>query len=790
MEFLMLLPLVSPCYAERPMAILADFETQAAVDAFASQVRYAMVEPITHPTRHGDGAMQIRFFGHPSLENEPRVVALYQYGGFAYSNWRPYNLLSLDVFNAETRGLSLQLLLWWNKGRERGELVLPVDLPPTDWTTIELNITNLAERGLDVAAVAGFGLQLPLEDTPRPARIIVDFIRLLGGDVAEVRQARRVEKCTASLRVPRQAQRTDATQLAAMLKPIGSVVRRYVKAPVVAEPEVLVVGGGLAGVAAAVTAARWGADVLLVERSSALGGMATLGLVPPAFNEGLTGGIVREFCDRLDKVGGPAENRNPEVMKYVLLEMLQESGARLMLYTLAVDAIVRDNVIQGILVESKSGPQAILSDITIDCTGDADIAARAGVPFEIGRGRDEETQTQTLVFLLGNVNTDKLMPARQHLPEYVAKARANGDWHIPFAGGAAIQPVVVGEHGVVNVNSINIPGVSGLNVADLTYSHIEAHREALQLVDFYRKYVPGCEECYLLSTAPFIGVRESRRIIGEYRLTGEEVLAGAEFEDGIARGFYPIDIHSPDPTGDAAGARLTRPYEIPYRCLIPQKIDNLLVAGRPISADHVAHGSLRVMGTTMPLGEAAGCAAALCLQRGCRPRELDGKRVRRMLKKLGSQPQTIRNVPHNLALSQHGVIARADSYHDSYPNSAPNAIDGLVTRDNSSRWLSADTPPPHWIELQFPAPTECGRVKLHFYSGNDGGRQYIPLDFEVQVQRAQQWVKVAAIKNNSELSPELTFRPVTADALRILFTAPCLADNIVRLREIEVYPAP
>ncbi len=569
----------------------------------------------------------------------------------------------------------------------------------------------------------------------------------------------------------------------------GKKIKRQVLAPVVATPEVLVVGGGLAGVAAAVTAARMGADALLVERTGALGGMATSGLVPPAFRPDLSQGLVADFCRRLDEIGGPAENRNPELMKYVLLQMMQESGARLMLYSLAVDAIVRNSVIRGVIVENKSGAQALLANIVIDCTGDGDVAAWAGAPFEIGRGRDDETQTQTLVFLLGNVNTRELLPARSQLPDLVRTARSAGDFQSRFAGGAAIQPVVVGEHGVVNVNSINIPQVSGLKVEDLTYAHVEAHMEAVQLVDFYRKYVPGCQDCYLLSTAELIGVRESRRIVGEYVLTGEDVLAGAEFRDGIARGFYPLDIHGADATGDAAGARLAKPYEIPYRCLVPQRIDNLLVAGRCISADHVAHGSLRVMGTTMPLGEAAGCAAALCLARGCTPRELDGRRVRRMLRSLGAWPRYGLHVPDNLALAAHGTVAVADSVLPTHGLPAANAIDGLVTRGQESRWLSDRTAPPHWIELHFPQPTEFDRVKLHFYShaGDPYNPQYASPEFEVQVRRKDAWHTVARVRDNEDLRPEVVFGAVTAQVMRVLFTVPCQSDNIVRLREIEVH---
>jgi hypothetical protein len=768
-----------------PETVLAGLNTRAEIDAFATTVRCAMVEPVDERGEPGRGAALIRFLGHPSLEAPPQVAAHYRYAGFPYANWSPYEAVVIDAYLPADDAPTIEFFV--QSGST--EFAAPLQLAPRRHTTQRMALGDFAAGGVDLSAVSVVGFRAPLGEAPRPSRVVIDRLRLIGGDPEAVREARRAEDATASDRQPRSVARTEAAELAVSPQRTGQSVRRSVKAPVIATPKVLVVGGGLAGCAAAITAARMGADTLLVERTGSLGGMGTIGLVPPAFNVGLTEGIVREFTDRLDAVGGEAENRNPEMMKYVLFDMLQESGARVMLYSLAVDAVVRDDAVCGIIVENKSGAQAILADVVIDCTGDADIAAKAGAPFVIGRGRDDETQTQTLVFLLGNVDVPVLLKAREQLPDLVKQARANNDFTARFGGSAAIQPVVNAAHGVVNVNSINIGGVSGLKVEDLTYSHIEAQRDALKLVDFYRKYVPGCSECYLLSTAEVIGVRESRRIVGEYTLSGEDVLAGARFDDGIARGFYPIDIHAPDASGDAAGARLGKPYEIPYRCLVPKRIDNLLVAGRPISADHVAHGSARVMGTTMPLGQAAGCAAAMCLDRGCTPRELDGKRVRRMLERLGAKPATRENAPDNLAMAKYGVTASADSFHPSYPRSAENAIDGLITRDSSSRWLSADTPPPHWLELRFPQPTQVARVKLHFFahSIDSLNTQYVPRGFEVQVKRGEEWVTVAGVTDNASLDPELTFDPVTAQTMRIVFTISCPSDDIVRLREVEVH---
>jgi len=764
--------------------VVSLLDTREQIDQFASKVRSCFVEPVDAPRSEGTGAMRIRFFGHPSLEADPQVAATARGGGLPYTDWRPYESMLLDLRG--TPGEPFTVAVFVTSGD--AEHVKRFELTADEWTTAQIAVGDLSEAGLDVSNIASVGVRVELDGRRRPARAILDNVRLTGTDTAAIQASRAREDARNALRPPPSPRRTAAVQTVARLAPTGQTIRRVVEAPVVATPEVVVVGGGLAGVAAAVTAARTGADVLLVERAGSLGGMATTGLVPPAINETLSEGIVREFCDRLERVGGPARMWNPEIMRHVLLLMMRESGAKLMLYSLAVDAITEGNRLKGIMVEGKSGPQAILATVTIDCTGDGDIAAKAGAAFDIGRGRDDETQTHTLVFLLGNVDTRRLIPMRTDIPEMVRDARKRGELRSPYAGGSAIQPVVVGDHGVVNVNMINIPQVSGLRIEDLTYSHIEAQQEALELAEFFRGHVPGCEECYLLSTAEFIGVRESRRIIGEYTLTGEEVLEGATFDDGIARGFYPVDIHAADTTGDAAGARLSKFYDIPYRCLVPRDMEGLLVAGRCISADHVAHGSLRVMGTTMPLGEAAGCAAALCVAENVDPRQVPGEKVRALLESLGGLPDMGIQIPLNLASAQAGTTASADSVYDKSGYVPQNAIDGLVAKDMMSRWLSADVPGPHWIQLEFRQPETFNRVRLHFFAHPRmaDATQYVPRGFAIQVPQGDDWRTVAQASDNTELEPLARFESVTAQRLRVLFTVACPSDDIIRLREIVV----
>ncbi len=782
---LTLLALSCLCIAyAQEVTILSPLDTRADADQFASRVRLALVEPVREPRTEGDGAMRIRFMLHPSADGVGMVEARDHRNGLRYRNWTPYQTLAVDLLNPGADAVEINLVI----GNRDTEFLRPATLEPGKWTTVEVALADAAAASVDLSDVQRMGIQIPVLTRPRPTEVIVDNPRLIGADAEAIKAARDVEDERNRTVPERPRVRTEAALQVVRPEPTGEKIRRCVDAPVIATPEVLVVGGGMAGVAAAVTAARMGAEVLLVERSGSLGGMATLGLVPPAMNVGLTQGITREFVDRLRAVGGPDQTWNPEVIKYVLLDMMRQSGAKLMLYSLAVGAIVEDGACRGIIVENKSGTQAIRAKVVIDCTGDGDVAAWSGAHFEIGRGRDNETQTHTLVFLLANVDTARLLPTVRDIPEMIRKARSEGKYKATFAGGAAIQPIVTGTHGAVNVNMINVPEVDGLKVEDLTYSHVEALREALDLVPFFREYVPGCEECYLAGTAEFIGVRESRRIIGEYTLTGEEALSGAVFPDAIARGFYPIDIHSPDGTGDASGARPGKPYDIPYGCLVPLQVENLLVAGRPISVDHVAHGSVRVMGTTMSLGEAAGCAAALCLLEGVTPRQLAGERVRATLEQLGGLPDYGTFVPPNLASAESGTIASSDSNFAKGGYAPHGAIDGLITRDQLSRWLSGDGPEAHWLQLDFPEPRTISQARLYFYSHEGSGDllQYVPQRFEIQIPEDDGWRTVATSPDVLQVNPRLEFGPVTTKTMRVLFTRPNMTDNIVRLREIVV----
>jgi len=757
--------------SEWSLVPLAD-PTQLGV--LVGRVHAAYVEPIPAARQRGMGA-RILFVGGPGLKGAPAI----------FLPAHPQGLLPPDLSNAKSLRLrfrnnvdflvSIEIELRFGRGEYQRHAMISAH----HWRNVVIDVQRLRDRGLDLSTFQG----LALRPVSRHATQVVE----LSLEALTIEWSGPRPKLRA---VHRRPARGPAASLPPDLRARGTIRWAGMKLPVVAEADVVVAGGGLAGVAAAVSAARLGATTILVERTGAVGGMATSGYVPPALRPDLAGGRVREFVERLERRGGPAQKTSHEVMKIVLLEMLRDSGAHLLLYTTAVAPILDGRVVRGIIIHSKAGFQAVRARVVVDCTGDADIAALAGAPFQVGRGRDKLTQAMTLMFLLGNVNTDEFCgPARGAVTTpYYQQAKRDGWWNIPFAGPAWCEVVVRGPHGVINVNCMNVGGVDGLSPADLTYAHVQAFDIAWQLVQFFRRYVPGCSDCYLVSTASLIGVRETRRIVGEYVLGARDVLACRAFPDGVARGFYPIDIHAADSTGDASGARPPGPYEIPYRCLVPKRAENILVAGRPISVDHVAHGSTRIQGTTMALGQAAGVAAALCCKLNVSPRKLDGRRVREELESLGAMPPVVERVDDNPALAANGTRVRVDSCHPRFPNSGPGAIDGIVAIGSGSRWVSGEQPVEHWIELHFPRAVTCRAVTLYFWPAGGTGDDpaYVPNSVEVQGRIDRQWVTLATLRHIDSVRARLEFEPATVRRLRIVFPNGGRRDWIIRLREVVV----
>ncbi|HUV04291.1 MAG TPA: FAD-dependent oxidoreductase [Armatimonadota bacterium] len=435
--------------------------------------------------------------------------------------------------------------------------------------------------------------------------------------------------------------------------------------------DVIVAGGGVAGIAAAVSSARLGARTLLVERYGFLGGLGTAGLVNPFMSsctstgKPLVGGCFAEICERMGGTGGMLGRAfDPEAMKFHAQEMVLEAGSGLLLHSWVVGARMAGSSIVGVEVLTKSGSREVEANVVVDATGDADIAAMACAPYELGSPEDGMTQAMTLMFTVGGVYIGKALAYAKQNPDQmrfpkpasdadiermlegavgiagfykeVEEARSKGEFPLPQDMVFFISLPTPGQ---VVVNTTHIGGVDGTSSEDLTRAEVEGRRQVMVLMKFFRKYIPGFEAASLLQTATQVGVRETRRVMGEYVFSAEDIEAGKKFPDAVLRSAYPVDIHPPVGKGysreDDGKSPATPPrgdwYEVPYRCLVPLDVDNILVAGRCISATHEGQSALRIMPNCMALGQAAGAAAALCAEKGMSPRSLDTVLLRRHL---------------------------------------------------------------------------------------------------------------------------------------------------------------
>jgi hypothetical protein len=341
----------------------------------------------------------------------------------------------------------------------------------------------------------------------------------------------------------------------------------------------------------------------------------------------------------------------PEAVKTVGLEMLTEAGVDLTLYTMCAGVVMDGKAIRGIITESKNGREALLGRVVIDCSGDADVAYRAGVPCEKGNA-EGGMQPPTLMFCLSGVDTEKLrfsiasqprtyltdfIPAEYFgqnnqfivvgLRELMQKAREEQGIEIPNERTIIITGLRQGE---AWLNMTRVQGVDGTDARSLSFGEIESRRQIDNIFKYLKGYVPGFENAHFSKTAPFLGIRETRRIVGQYVMTQEDVLGCRHFDDSIAVASYPIDIHRPADKGCTL-IWCGDCYDIPYRSLVPQKVENLLVAGRSISTTHEAMGAIRVMATCMAMGEAAGRAARLAIGNGVTPDKIDVRELQKEL---------------------------------------------------------------------------------------------------------------------------------------------------------------
>ncbi len=406
------------------------------------------------------------------------------------------------------------------------------------------------------------------------------------------------------------------------------------------EVDLAVIGGGSAGTLAAISAARKGVNVLLVESQSALGGSRTVMGVdtfygyfsPGDLNSRVVGGITYEIVERLfDRSAaflrpntfgaGTGVTYDLEMLKMLLEEMVIEAGAKLLYHSFVPEVLMNENNIDGVLVSNKAGLKKVKAECVIDATGDADVAARAGASFEMAGVGERPVQSLSTIFYLGNVDNERAFSMSQsERTKLMVDAEASGEYLLTRIGGS-IHPTP--HPGFIHANLTRIRNVNATDPFALTKAEIEGRRQAHEYARFLINEHPGFKNAYLAMTASYIGVRETRRLIGEYVLTGEDVVNGRCFDDAIACCAAPIedhhsgkDVHWQYVEGDGY-------YQIPYRALLPKEVKNLIVAGRCLSATHEAQASARNSAQCMAMGEAAGVAASIALSENIEPREVE-----------------------------------------------------------------------------------------------------------------------------------------------------------------------
>ena len=420
---------------------------------------------------------------------------------------------------------------------------------------------------------------------------------------------------------------------------LGVVIEPERRVPVAHEADVVVLGGGPSGLAAAVAASRHGARTLLVERYGFLGGNCTAAMVTNfcGLHANVHGefrqvvhGLADEMLERLERLGGlntphvvfgriQAQAYDVAAFKCAADDMLLGAGVTLRLHSLAAGVAMADRRIDALLVETKSGRQAIRGRVFIDCSGDADLAAWAGAPFEKGPAMAFPTH----MFRMGAVDGAAALAARPQIRALMEQAEKDDAFrfarHTPI-----VAPQKRNSEWRCNVTQIARDGraADGSEVDDLIHAEIEGRRQIRDYAAFLKARVPGFADSYLLEIAPQVGIRETRRIVGAYQVTGDDVLGARDFADGVGVNGWPMERHV---AGDVAWGWIEgRGYhQVPYRCLVPQGVDNLLVAGRCASLTSEGQSSVRVSGPCFVMGQAAGTAAALTLAAGVAPAAVD-----------------------------------------------------------------------------------------------------------------------------------------------------------------------
>lgn len=443
--------------------------------------------------------------------------------------------------------------------------------------------------------------------------------------------------------------------------------------------QVVVLGGGPGGIGAAISAAREGAETIIVDRQGFLGGNTTIGLPLLAFLDAqgrqVTRGLAQELVDRLIELGGSFGHRecplhnsttviDPHLMKIVIFEKMKQYGVKPLLHCEIIGVNVEDGELKSVVVKGKGREIEIVADVFVDSTGDGDVAFMAGAEYEKGQFANGETQPPTLMFTVGGFNLEKFMDHLEKHPEelkhgksmkirpgYTAEFLRASENHV-FVGlkhtisklreegkcpinRDTIIYINLPREGYIALNCIRILNFDGTKVEELSRGEVESHLQVLPLINMLKEHVPGFENIYLSSIAPFLGIRETRRFIGKQYIREEAAVGGIIPDDTIALGSYIIDIHSG--SGDSTIIRsLAGPYGITYGATIAKDVKRLMLSGRCISVDPVVFGSSRVMPTCMAVGEGVGIGAALAAQQNLAPEDVDVQTIRQKLRGYGA----------------------------------------------------------------------------------------------------------------------------------------------------------
>jgi ribulose 1,5-bisphosphate synthetase/thiazole synthase len=562
---------------------------------FATRLQAVDIQLSSEHDSSGGSALRLEYFiGQPPS----RVLCTYTNGSFALANWKPYQRMALEAFNPHDFPETLHFIISDAKGKSH-KVAAP--LAPGKWTTVTVSMDALA-AAINTEHVASIIFLLHPEEMKRQSQVVhLNRLRLIGTDRQAIERAAQTERSLSKRRIPDPPVTAKVSYLPKFASTDKSPHNKIEsQMPIIARSEVIVIGGGAAGVPAAVAAARSGAQVLLIEATGGLGGTATWSLPPPQYgSDGAgrleRGGIFADLDREVMELRGWA--LDPEARKCALDRSVEAAGVKILFRAVASDVILGPPTADGqatlkfLILETPEGRYAVEGSIFIDCTGDGDVAAAAGAPFSMGRGRDEYTQAMSRLFFQGQ--------------------------------GTVIQHR--------NLMTGTVAKVDSLKVRDLTYAEVRGRQRALDAS------MPLGPKQYLL-TSQQIGVRESRRIVGEYVLTGGDVVGGARFDDVVARCAATMDSWCAEGewdentyTDDVNGVWLKGSYDIPFRCLIPRNLANVLVAGRAISMTHAAQSSVRLQPTCGLLGQAAGTAAAICVRASVLPRELDIGRLQCLL---------------------------------------------------------------------------------------------------------------------------------------------------------------